>query len=197
MIDYSCTELRKAEVSLLSQIHPAVVLETILFVAPSVQFKTRLPDGDVLVEVFFVESKVKMNFLRLTIPGTPVYLERRDIRSVTLVRLKDLLCGITTPQRRLLKIHGSFLNYLRNWRQAPLYLKRVNFEVQRTYWDCRKNPKLALNPPSFGIQGTRILLPLDVVQRAELQWCVCLFNKRYGDYVIQKWKEFCAHYPSP
>ncbi len=197
MIDYSCAELRKAEESLLSQIHPAVVLETILFVAPSVQFKTRLPD-DVLVEVFFAESnKVKVNFPRLTVPGTPVCLERHDIRSVTLVKLKDLLCGITAPQRRLLKLNSLWTGYLKTWRQATPYLKRVNFEVQRAYWDCRKNPRLASNPPSFGIQGSRILLPLDVVQQAELQWCVCLFNECYGGHVIQKWEEFCAHYPSP
>jgi len=196
MIEYSCDELRKAEECLLSQVHPAVVLETILFVAPSVRFKTRLPD-DVLVEVFFAESnKVRVNFPRLTISGTPMYLERHDTRSVTLVKLKDLLCSITAPQRRLLKFNNLWTGYLKTWHQVPPYLKRVNFEVQRAYWDCLKNSRLFSDPPSFGIQGTHILLPLNVVQQAELQWCVCLFNERYGSHVIQKWEEFHAHYPS-
>ncbi len=180
-------ELNKVEKELLSQIHLAVVLETILCVAPCVQFKTRLPN-DVLVELKFGDNEVEVGFPYLAVTDGSIQLERHDIRAITLVKLKDALCSINTPQRRLLKLSNSFSGCLKTWCQAPPYLNPVTIRVRCAHWSRFESYT------TFKIQGIRLLSLMDVVYRAKLQWYVYLFNKRYGDSVISQWENFCTYY---
>ncbi|RLI42676.1 hypothetical protein DRO59_03340 [Candidatus Bathyarchaeota archaeon] len=183
-------ELIKAEKSLLSRVHPAVALETTLYATLCVQFKTRLP-GNVMVELKFKDkefgdNEVDVRFPYLAVTSGSIRLKGCDTRAITLVKLKDALCGVNAPQRRLLKLSKSFSNCLGAWRQAPLYLNPVTIRTRCACWS-RLEPHF-----TFRIQGVRLLSVMDVVYRAGLQWYVYLFNKRYGDYVVQRWGEFLS-----
>jgi len=180
-------ELNKVEKELLSQIHPAVVLETILCVAPCVQFKTRLPN-DVLVELKFGDSEVEVRFPYLAITSGSIQLERYGTRTMTLVKLKDALCSINPPQRRLLKLSNSLPNCLKAWRLAPPYLNPVTIRVRCAHWSGFESYT------AFKIRGVRLLSLMDVVYRARLQWHVYLFNIRYGDSIVSQWENFCTYY---
>jgi len=178
-------ELLEMEKPCLSQIHPSVILEAILHAAPCVQFRSRLPNG-ILVELRFVSDEVEVIFPYLAVDS--VWLKIWDVRTITFIKLKDAFCSISAPQRRLLKIHGSLLSCLRSWRQAPPYLKSVDAKVRCTLHDGFKSDSV------FEVQGTRLTSLVDVVRQTGLQWYVYLFDKRYGDRLITRWKEFCTHY---
>lgn len=177
------------EKSLLSQVHPAVALEAVLYATQCVQFKTRLPD-DVLVELKFKDkefgnNEVDVGFPYLAVTTESVQLAGYGTRVITLVKLKDALCSVNVPQRRLLKLGKSFLNCLESWRQAPPYLNPVAIRT------CGSKH---MSYFTFKIQGVRLLSVMDVVYRTELQWYVYLFNIRYGNSVVSQWEDFCAHY---
>jgi len=173
-------ELVETEKSCLNQIHPSVVLEAILHAMPRIQFRSRLPNG-ILVGLRFVDDEVEVSFPYLAVDS--VWL-KVDVRTITFIKLKDAFCSINAPQRRLLKIHGLFLSCLRNWRRALPYLKPVDVKVCGGF----KSDLV------FRVQGTCLTSLINVVRQAELQWYVYLFNKRYGDRLIIRWKEFCTHY---
>jgi len=180
-------ELIEVEKSLLSQIHPAVVLETILCVAPCVQFKTRLPN-DVLVELKFGDDEVEVRFPYLAITSGSIRLERYGTRAMSLVKLKDALRSINTPQRPLLKLSNSLSDCLKAWRLAPPYLNPVTIRVRCAHWSGFESYT------AFKIRGARLLSLMDVVYRAKLQWHVYLFNIRYGDSIVSQWEKFCTYY---
>ncbi|RLI43056.1 hypothetical protein DRO59_02290 [Candidatus Bathyarchaeota archaeon] len=180
-------ELIKVEKSLLTQIHPAVVLEAILCEVPCVQFKTRLPN-DVLVELKFGDDEVEVGFPYLAVTGDSIRLERYGTRVMTLVKLKDALHNINTPQRRLLKLSNSFLSCLGAWCQSPPYLNPVTVRIRRVHWSM-------FEPyTTFKIRGARLPSLVNAVCRAKLQWYVYLFNIRYGDSIVSQWESFRTHY---
>jgi len=178
-------ELLEMEKSCLSQIHPSIMLEAILHATPCVQFRSRLPNG-ILVELRFIDDEVEVSFPYLAVDS--VWLKIWDVRTITFIKLKDAFCSINAPHRRLLKIHGSFLSYLRSWRQAPPYLKSVDVKVHCAHRYGFKSDSV------FEVQGTRLTSLADVVRQTELQWYVYLFDKCYGDRFAVRWKEFCTHY---
>jgi len=192
---YSHKELTTQSESLLAQIHPAVLLESILFIS-SVRFKTKL-FSNAWTSVRFEDEGVVISFPYIASDLSTVRLRSRgdDTLAVTLVKLKDLMCSPSAPQRRLLKI-GNWFRHLKTVCEAPPYTDSVTFKVCQLH-QSSKHPYPHLSPWPylvFEMCGIRFTSLTDIVCQNELQWFVWLFNKRYGSSVVSRWEEFCERY---
>ena len=174
---YSRKELARTSSEVLSSIPPVVALEALLAVH-SVMFRASPAFKGVRVRVMFSDNEATIQF-PYTATLDPVTVKIDGLYLITLIRIKDLFWSVTSHQKRLYELISS-----RDWRMTAMkmfrslesYPSKVDFYVETS------------PATPFSIRGKSV--EFDSRIRVRDAWHVYLFNVRYRDYVLRKWKEF-------
>ncbi|RLI40747.1 hypothetical protein DRO59_08605 [Candidatus Bathyarchaeota archaeon] len=191
MIKYSFTALSGVERAFMNYIHPVVQLETILYIASSVRFRSNLPSR-AIVDVEFRRNEtvvVRLPYTSVLEKNTvTVHLEEDDLLITAFVKVKDVLCGVTASQQRLLKFNNkSWTKLFCHWKESPPYTDPVTIKVPTTSGLIQKCQM-------FEVKGAQFSSVEHILEYNRLQWKCFLFNERYGSEIISQWEKFCDRY---
>jgi len=189
-MEYSFVTLGRVERSLMAHIHPVVQLETVLFTTAFVRFRSNLPTR-VNVNVEFRRNEtvtVRLPYSASTLNTITVHLGKDDLLTTAFIKVKDVLCGITASQQRLLKFNRKFWTKLFcHWKESPPYMGSVTVKVPTT-------TDLIEKCQMFEVKGAQVSSVEHILRYNSLQWQCFLFNKQYGSGIISQWEKFIERY---
>lgn len=189
-MEYSFVTLGKVERSLMAHIHPVVQLETVLLTTTFVRFRSNLPTR-VTVDVEFRRNEtvtVRLPYSASTLNTATIHLGKDDLLTTAFIKVKDVLCGITVFQQRLLKFDSKVWTRLFcHWKESPPYMGSVTVRVPTT-------TDLIETWQMFEVKGAQVSSVEHILRYNSLQWKCFLFNKQYGSEIVSRWEKFIERY---